>query len=140
MSELRPTTMCGLFKPGHTPHWIQIGKAAEDRDDPPVSGRVLGLHSARSVVVAVDGREFTLWNHVCERLISAATVAGGTIEYQPRWGLLWVPSTNGRFAFCVARSRDDFVDCPDAPPVGRPSELLRSAGGFTVTLTNESSG
>ena len=135
MSAIRPATMCGLFKPGHTPHWIQMRRAVEDRVDTPVPGRLIGLLSATSIAVEVDGREFSLWNHERERLAETAVLTRSAVEYQPRWGLLWVPTTNGRYAFCIARTRENFVHCPETPPTGRPSELLRSAGGFSTDLT-----
>jgi hypothetical protein len=117
-----------------------MGKAVEDREDPPASGRLLGLLSATSITVEVDGREFALWNHECERLVETVARTGSAVEYQPRWGLLWVPGTTGRYAFCIARTSDDFVNCPETPPVGSPSELLRSAGGFTTTLRRPTDG
>jgi hypothetical protein len=136
MSSIRPPTLCGLFKPGHTPHYIQIGKAVEDRDNAAVAGRFSGLHSETSIEIEVDGVAFHVWNHECERLADAAALADGAIQYQPKWGLLWVPATQGRYAFCVVRHSENFVACPARIPTGRPSELLDVAGGFTIPLTS----
>jgi hypothetical protein len=136
MSNIRPPTGCELFKPGHAPHYIQIRKAAEDRDHVAVKGRFIGSLTDTSVEVEVEGAAFPLWNHECERLAAAAALANGAIEYQPQWGLLWVPSTNGRYAFCVARVNGGSVPCSDRTSIGGPSELLRSAGGFIVRLTS----
>jgi hypothetical protein len=136
MSLIRPPTTCGLFKPGHSPHYIQIRKAAEDRDHAAASGRFIGIHTVTSVVVEVHGEELHLWNHECDRLADAAILADRAIEYQPQWGLLWVPSMNGRFAFCVARAVGSFLPCPDRLPTGGPSDLLGSAGGFSVRVTS----
>ena len=30
MSQIRAPKVCGLFKPGHDPHWIQMSQATED--------------------------------------------------------------------------------------------------------------
>ena len=122
--------LCGLFKPGHTPHWIQIGKAAEDRDDPP---RVRSIHRPplrdRSFVVEIDGVEFHVLNHVCERLVSAATLARGRDSIPAALGpAVGASRRTDVIAFCVvAFYSDDFVDVSRrATYVGRPSELLRT--------------
>jgi hypothetical protein len=143
MSRIRPPKNCGLFKPGHIPHWIQINRAGEDTGNPPTPGRLVESRRDGTLVVEVDGHELLLWNHESERLAETASASGGEVEYQPRWGLLWVPSTGGRYAFCVAPSPDNHVPCPLRPPVGSPVELLESAGGFTipaVTTGNRGSG
>jgi hypothetical protein len=126
--------MCGLFKPGHNPHWIQINLAVEDKENLPTRGRFIEGLPDGSIVIEVDGPEQHLWNHEPERLAEAAAASEGAIEYQPRWGLLWVASKSGKYAFCVARSPDDHVPCPLQPPVGSPVELLESAGGFTLCV------
>ena len=134
MSKIRAPKMCGLFKPGHVPHWIHMTRATEDRENLPNSVRLVDSQSDGTVVIEVDGQELRLWNHESERLSEAAVASGGAVEYQPRWGLLWVPSKSGRYAFCVTRSPDDHVPCPLQPPVGSPVELLESAGGFTISV------
>ena len=65
-------------------------------------------------------------------LVEAAGEIGGRVEYQPRWGLLWVPSAIGRYAFSVLPSPEGHVPCPQHPPVGSSVELLENAGGVTV--------
>jgi hypothetical protein len=134
MSEIRPPNMCGLYKAGHTPHWIQMSRATEDRDNLPSSGRLVDSRSDGTVVIEVEDHELSVWNHEPERLADAAAVSGGAIEYQPRWGLLWVPSKSGKYAFCVAEPSADHVPCPLQPPVGSPVELLESSGGFTTSV------
>jgi len=136
MSEIRPTKMCGLFKPGHNPHWIQMNLAVEDKENRPTSGRFIESRPDGTVVIEVDNCELLLWNHEPERMAEAAAANGGVVEYQPRWGLLWVPSKSGRYAFCVVRSQNDHVPCPLQPPVGSPVELLESAGGFTLPASD----
>ena len=131
MSEIRPPKMCGLFKPGHNPHWIQMNLAEKDGENRPTPGRFVESRSDGSVVIEVDEHELLFWNHEPERLAEATAASRGAIEYQPRWALLWIPSKSGRYAFCVARSPDTHVPCPLQPPIGSPAELLESAGGFT---------
>src|ERR1039458_10468939 len=110
MSEIRAPKMCGLFKCGHNPHWIQMNLAVEDSENLPAPGRFVESRSDGTVVIEVDEHELLLWNHEPERMAEAAAASGGAVEYQPRWGLLWVPSTSGRYTFCVARPTDDHVD------------------------------
>ena len=132
MSEIRPPTMCGLFKSGHNPHWIQMNRAVQDKENPPTSGRFIESRTDGTVVVEMGKCDLHLWNHEPDRMAQAAAANGGVVEYQARWGLLWVPSNGGRYAFCVAQSPNDHVPCPLQPPVGSPVRLLESAGGFTV--------
>ena len=82
-------------------------------------------------MIEVDNHELLLWNHEPERMAEAAAASGGAVEYQARWGLLWMPSKSGRYAFCVAEPLFDHDQCPLQPPVGSPAQLLESAGGFT---------
>jgi hypothetical protein len=124
--------MCALFKPGHNPHWIQINRAVGDRDDPPTPGRFAESRPDGSVVIEVDGHELNLWNHEPERLDEAAAASGGVVEYQPQWGLLWVPSNSGRYAFCVTRLPNDQLPCPMQLAVGDPMKLLEESGGFIL--------
>jgi len=129
---IRQPRLCGLFKLGHNPHWIQMNLAGEDNEQRPTPGRFIESRPDGSVVIEVEMRQLLLWNHEPERMAEAVAANGGAVEYQPRWGLLWVPSRSGRYAFCVARSPDDYLPCPAQPPVGSPMELLEGAGGFTV--------
>ncbi len=132
MTKIRSPKMCGLFKSGHVPHWIQMSRATEDQENQPLTGRLVESQSDGTIVIEVDEEEMRLWNHEPERLAEAAAASGGAVEYQARWGLLWVPSTSGGYAFCVARSPDDHVPCPLQPPVRSPVQLLESAGGFAL--------
>ena len=133
MSEIQAPNMCGLFKSGHVPHWIQMSRATEDRGNLPSSGRLVDSRSDGTVVIEADQHELNLWNHEPERLAEAAVKSGGAIEYQPRWGLLWVLSDQGRFSFSVTEADSDHIPCPLRPPVGSLVELLESAAGFTIS-------
>ncbi len=133
MSEIRAPKACGLFMSGHNPHWIQMNLAREDNENQPSPGHLLYSRSDGTVVIEVGNHELRLWNHEPERLAESAA-SGGAIEYQPCWGLLWIPSENGRYVFCVARSIDDHVSCPLQSPAGSPAELLKSSGGFTISI------
>jgi hypothetical protein len=63
MSEIRQPKMCGLFKSGHMPHWIQARKGWEDEVNVPVPGRLLSTSDDGTVVIEVDGEQLRLWNH-----------------------------------------------------------------------------
>ena len=124
--------MCGLFKPGHTPHWIQVNKAVNDSEQEPSPGLFIQSRGDGIVVIHVNDRELLLWNHQPERIDEAVLAGGRAVSYQPRWGLLWVPSPAGRYAFCVASASRSHEPCPSRPPTGAPAELMASAGGFTI--------
>jgi hypothetical protein len=132
MSDIRQPTMCGLFKPGHNPHWIQMRKGLEEDEDAPIPACFTEIRNDGTVVVEVSGRELVLWNHEPERMAEAAAARCGAAQYQPRWRLLWIPSNDGRYAFCVARASENHAPCPLLPPVGIAAELLKVAGGFTM--------
>jgi hypothetical protein len=132
MSEIRSLKMCGLFKPGHDPHWIQMSRATADKENLPYSGRLVESRSDGTVVIQVDERQLNLWNHEPERLAEVVAASGGIIEYQSRWGVLWVPNGTGKYAFSVASAGQ--VDCPGSQPLGTQAELLLSAGGFNFSL------
>lgn len=133
MSEIRAPKACGLFLPGHSPHWIQARKGWEDQVDVPVPGRLIGCHDDRTVNIEIDGKEIRLWNHQPERLRGAAKASNGVIRYQDRWYLLLVSnSPGGSHLFCVARWSDGHTACPQNPPVGSLVELLNTVGGFSV--------
>jgi hypothetical protein len=134
MSEIRAPKMCGLFKPGHNPHWIQMSRATENRENLPAPCRFIEARQDGTVVIEVDGQELHLRNHEPERLSEGAAGNGGVVQYQPRWGLLWVPVTSGRHAFSVAGPSTDHVPCPLQPPQGSPVELLESAAGFSISV------
>lgn len=131
MSEIRPTKPCVLFKPGHNPHWIQTRLATEDRQHPPVPGRLVNICNEGELVIEVEGQHVRLWNHVAARLSGAITAAHGELSYQARWGLLHVPSDDGRFAFCVVNI-EEHVECLATTPGGSPADVLRLTGGFTI--------
>jgi len=132
MSQIRAPKVCGLFKPGHDPHWIQMSQATEDIVNPSARWRLIQTEKDGTVVIQTRDLELRLWNHEAERLVEAAGEIGGRVEYQPRWGLLWVPSAIGRYAFSVLPSPEGHVPCPQHPPVGSSVELLENAGGVTV--------
>ena len=132
MSTIRPPKMCGLFKPGHTPHWIQVNEAGNDSEHEPSPGLFIQSREDGTVVIEVDDQELLLWNHQPERIDEAVLALGRAISYQARWGLLWVPSQVGRYAFCVALASRSHEPCPSRPPTGTPAELMESAGGFTI--------
>jgi hypothetical protein len=132
MSEIRTPKTCGIFKPGHNPHWIQIHRATQDKDNVPMPGRLIEVSDDGSVLIEVQWKVLRLWNHDVERLVEAINAADGLLTYQDHWGLLWVPGDNGQFVFCSTQSKDH-VSCPNEAPSGTPVELLASAGGFTIS-------
>lgn len=136
MTDIRAPKTCGLFKPGHQPHFVQWLQTTKDKIDLPSSGEFIEAREDGTIVIEVDDKELHLWNHQPERIAEAVAVGGSAIGYQPYWGLLWVPSRDGRYAFCVAPSLDDHVQCPLQPPVGSPAEMLESAGGFTISAND----
>ena len=132
MSGIRLANMCGMFTPGHVPHWIQMSRATEDRENSPKPCRFVEVRQDGTIVIEVVSQELYLWNHEPDRLAEVAARTGRGIEFQSRWGLLWLPSGSGRHAFSVTRSLSNHVPCPSKPQVGSLDELLRDAGGFTV--------
>ena len=133
MTDSRPPQLCWYYLPGHRPHWIQVNLAGKDGGKP-LPGRLLDVGPDGSVDIEVQGQELHLWNHESDRLAEAAQRVGGALSYQSRWGLLWIPSESGRYAFCVARRSDQLSPCPTRAPEGTLTELLKEAGGFTLPI------
>jgi hypothetical protein len=131
MSEIRTTKTCALFKPGHNPHWIQIRLASEDTQHPPVLVQLISAERGGDVVIDVCGQLLRLWTHDVDRVSEAISAANGTVFYQARWSLLFVPSDDGRFAFCVDKSAEH-VACVEQIQAGSPAEIIRRAGGFSI--------
>lgn len=72
MSEIRAPKTCGLYLPGHSPHWIQARKGWEDQVDVPVACRLIECRKDGMVTIEIDGNEIRLWNHQPDRLRDAA--------------------------------------------------------------------
>ena len=125
---------CGLYLPGHDPHWIQAKLAHKPEAIPPESGHLLEVREDGLVVVQVQGVVHQLWNHDPARLERLAKVNRGRITYQPGFGLLTTRSgPSSRFLFCVAKVEDpDRRPCPKSPPTGSLPEVLTEAGGFSI--------
>jgi hypothetical protein len=136
MLEIRAPKACGLYLPGHSPHWIQPRKGWEDQVDVPVACQLIGCRNDGLVTIEIGGSETRLWNHQPDRLRDAAKTSNAVIEYQDRWHLLWVGTSPGsRYVFCVARWSDGHVPCPPNPTAGSLVELLNTAGGFSVPVS-----
>lgn len=138
MSNERAYT-CGLYLPGHDIHWIQAQLAA--RNDPKTGarreaapGHLLEVGPDGRVVVEVQGAVLRLWNHNPGRLEQLVARNHGQISHQPGFGLLRTASEGGNYLFCVAEADSpDLRPCPETPLTGGPLELLRDAGGFSMS-------
>jgi hypothetical protein len=111
-----------------------MSRATEDRINLLVPCRYIEARPNGTVTISVDGPQLTFWNHEPERPEEAAGKSGGRMEYQPRWGLLWVPSNDDRYAFSVAGPFTDSVPCPLESRVRSPEELLDCAGGLLISV------
>lgn len=132
MTEIRAPKRCGLFHPGHEAHFVQCFQAIKDETNLSSLGELIEARTDGTTAIKVDGQELYLWNHEPERIAEAIAISGNIIEFQPRWGLLWIPSTAGRYAFCVAPSPDDHVQCPAQFKAGSPRQKLGTYGRFIV--------
>ena len=126
---------CGLYLPGHDVHWIQVKVSLKLDAIRPEPGRLLDVEEDGLVVVEVQGVLHQLWNHDIARLERLVKVNRGRISYQPGFGLLRTSSgERGDYCFCVTEVEDPARrSCPVGPPTGSLSELLTTAGGFSVS-------
>jgi hypothetical protein len=136
VSDIRLPKQCGLFKPGHNPHWIQMLRASEDRVDIPLPARIIEIRSTGIVSCEVGGHQICFWNHDVDRLAGALALAGGAMNYQARWGLILVPNMRGNYAFCVTKMLDDHVSCLTGIQSATPTDLLDRAGGMTIGIAD----
>lgn len=115
-------------------HFLQGLLSGNDLINPRLPGEFKEAREDGTIAIEVDGHELFFWNHEPERIDEAVFFGGSKIAYQPKWGLLYVPSSQGNYAFFVAESLEDHLPCPTEPPVGTPMELLKSAGGFYLPI------
>lgn len=136
MSVIRAPKACGLYSPGHSPHWIQARKGWEDQVHLPVPCRLIDCRSDGTVIIELEGDESRLWNHQPDRLSEVVAATHGVIKYQERWHLLLVKSSpGGHFLFSVAKAIGGHAPCPQTPLNESPIELLRGAGGFSIPMS-----
>jgi len=125
---------CGLYLPGHDVHWIQGLHSGRDDENPPEQGRLLGASEDGTLRVQVDGEVRRLWNHDPGRLARLVARNKGVVTHQPRWGLLRTKSAQGAYCFCVVNATKDHEPCPHKAPEGNLLELLKQAGGATLSI------
>jgi hypothetical protein len=89
--ERQPAKPCGSYLPGHTIHWIQARKAAEDRTGRE-RGEVIETGKSWLVVRLDDGTHRRYGNHDILRLEQLLEEHGTRVEVQERWAVLWVGS------------------------------------------------
>lgn len=141
MPVIRAPKACGLYLPGHMPHWIQARKGWEDRIDLPVPCRLIDCGADGTILIEIAGEELRLWNHQPERLLEVVDASRGAIKYQARWHLFLVESSpGGDHVFSVAKPSDVHVPCPAAPPSGSPARLLANARGFSLPASELAAG
>ena len=69
--------------------------------------------------------------------VHIVATADNRVGLQERWGLLGIPTTSGYYCFCIAGPDSDAHEpCPEQPPTGDMFDLMKSAGGFTVSLND----
>jgi hypothetical protein len=132
VKQIRPLKQCGPFRPGHQGHWIQSNLSNHDAENRPLRGRLIDVQADGILTLEMDGQQVFLWNHEPERLIDVIDVNGPDVSYQERWGLVRSPHDFG-YLFCVVRAEADRLPCPEQPPTGDPVQLLKTAGGFTIS-------
>jgi hypothetical protein len=83
--------LCGSYHRGHTIHWIQARKAAEDQTgrEP---GRIVETGAGWLVVRMDDGSHRRYGNHDIPRLEHLLEEHGTKVTVQERWRLLWLGS------------------------------------------------
>jgi len=127
-----PVFTCGLYRPGHDVHWIQVNQSAKDRINSPMAGNLVEVRADGTLALVLGGQLLRLWNHDPDRLEQLVARDHGRIVYKPRWGLLMTPSN---YCFCVAGVDDPQQrPCPATPPTGTPVELVQQAGGFVIPM------
>jgi hypothetical protein len=77
--------------PGHTIHWIQARKAAEDRTGRE-RGEVIETGESWLVVRLDDGTHRRYGNHDIPRLEQLLEEHGTRVEVQERWAVMWLGS------------------------------------------------
>ena len=92
---------CLNYGPGHTAHWIQV-RHSMDQDEQLAEQAVL-VEARRNgtVVLDMDGKRQTFWNHEPVRLARLAARNDGRVTVQERWRLLRTASPDGAYCFSI---------------------------------------
>jgi hypothetical protein len=128
---VRQPGSCGAFTPGHDVHYIQVFRASEDDENPPLPGRLLHVDEDGWLEIELDsGERIRLWNHHPDGFRIATERNDNRVWYQERWGLLDTRTATGYHPICVARTSSP---CPTGPPPDDLFDRIRERGGFVVS-------
>jgi hypothetical protein len=94
----RHAKQCRSYHAGHTIHWIQARKAAEDRTGRQ-PGEVIETGESWLLVRLDDGSHRRYGNHDIRRLEHLLEERGTRVEVQERWGVLWL----GTYLISISR-------------------------------------
>jgi hypothetical protein len=85
----RHAKLCRSYLPGHSIHWIQARKAAEDRTGRE-RGEVIETGESWLLVRLDDGTHRRYGNHDIPRLEQLLEEHGTRVEVQERWAVMWL--------------------------------------------------
>ena len=97
---------CGLYRPGHQVHQIQVRLAREGTRQ---RGRALGVDKEGWISVEVGGATKRFWHHDHERAQEVLAVGNGVIEVSGK-GLLLVMQPDGS-SYCLCVSETGATPC-----------------------------
>jgi hypothetical protein len=97
---------CGLYRPGHQVHQIQVRLAREGTRQ---QGRAVGVDQEGWIQVEVGGSIERFWHHDSERAQEALDAGNGVVEVSGK-GLLMVMQKDGS-AYCLCVSKTGATPC-----------------------------
>src|SRR3954462_8281688 len=101
---------CGFYRPGHTPHLIQIRRAHAEIEVPPRPGRLIEVRDDGCLLIDLEGTVVTLWNHDPRRVAALAACGATEVVLQWRWRILSIV-TAGRLHNCSVTTVGQATAC-----------------------------
>jgi hypothetical protein len=98
---------CGLYKPGHLTHFIQI-KVKFNLPRVPVS---VELESTDSLRISMGDSTKVFYHHRATEVFVQSLEGGGVVEYSPEAKLLWFPVSSSRQPFPAYLSDEPLQPC-----------------------------
>ena len=125
--NLSPMKHCGSYAPGHTPHWLQVRRAATAGWAPALPGRLVAVDGQRLTLVLDDGETVHLFNHETPRLAAQASAVAFRVSWLEDSALLLLPNAGAVFSVHRDVGRE-----PGLCPAGTSPTLATTLGAEEV--------
>lgn len=134
MPTVPPPRPCTSYAPGHTVHWIQALRSANDPSAAALTrrGRLVAVEGQRITLAFAGRRSAVLYNHDPQRLLAVAGTLPCPVTLNERFAILRIPP------YCFSVAREPLGPCPvdvlEETDLEGLAQRALTHGGFTVRL------